>query len=221
MPLVASCPTATCSFKKYLSLTVCAKVKDVSQFLNVSTIASGEGGFKDNSHTRTYSAALPNGIHLRTTATYSLWTQPGNASSLSFHEDAGYPAALANHFIIHSRAADNDSSPFSPESTDKTRQHQHQQPEFGALEVLIYMCINEYDTSVKEGKSRTQQRTLSSSLLKDEQGRVREIPKLHCPTLRSGSDTVDCIMPSTYNSQEASTNLSFPPGIDQNQEYAN
>lgn len=76
-------------------------------------------------------------------------------------------------------------------------------------------------SSVKKGKSRTQQRTLPSSLFKDEQGRVREIPKLHCPTLRSGSDTVDCIMPDTYNSQEASTNLSFAPGIEQNQEYAN
>lgn len=184
-PLDAVCPTASCSFSPYESLAMCAKVADVSSLLDVSTTVPEDReplDFRNMPHnvddagqpTTAYYTSLPNNMTFDTNHPFSFISQPGN-SSLAFIEDEAFPSALFHMFIIHTRADDP-----RGDNTINVTTSSLPTPEFGAFEILFYICVNTYETRVEEGESHTVIKSSTSTPLRNEDGGVTEVPKLQC-----------------------------------------
>jgi hypothetical protein len=149
-PLPAVCSTANCSFPRYSSLAVCTKTADVSEHLEVNVVPYPQGvydselGITENS--TCLNASLPNGIHALSGLSYSFVASPTN-SSLAFVRDFSELPVLSDFFIVYGRAGDEALLEFN--GTDDRPW------KFSALEVLTYLCVNEYETNVKAGVSST------------------------------------------------------------------
>lgn len=182
----ASCPTGKCTFSPYSSLAVCAKAADVSQFL-VTTHTAPEGRTKLEDIVDTFRDealdedempsieiynTLPNNLTLDTTLPYAIKAAPGNAS-LAFVDDEALSTTFVDYFVIYKRTWDELASSSSLENMVENP------PEFGAIEVILYMCVNDYETVVEEGKSRTEIKS-SSSIPVSTESSVTEFPIPQC-----------------------------------------
>ncbi|KAH7131649.1 hypothetical protein B0J13DRAFT_626711 [Dactylonectria estremocensis] len=154
---------------------------DVSEKLHVSTLANpsdadwtigGAQGVIPNS-TTAYNASLPNGVELITPLAYAL-TARGADRSLAFIDDEANFAAVADYFVICSRAG-NVSYP------GYNRTDERQWP-FGAFEVLLYLCVNEYAIKVDAGASSTKvvSSTISPVRGDNRSEKATGLPRLNC-----------------------------------------
>lgn len=175
-----TCSTGNCTFPRSRSLAVCVKIADVSDRLHVSTISNSSdsewtiGGAQGSipNGTTAYNASLPNGVKLITPLSYAANAE-GADTSLAFVDDEANFAALADYFVVYSRAG-NVSYP------GYNRTGERQWP-FGAFEVLLYLCVNEYEIKVKAGVPST--KVIASSVSPVAGGKKSNtvgLPKLTC-----------------------------------------
>ncbi|KAM0345694.1 hypothetical protein ACHAPU_006349 [Fusarium lateritium] len=179
--VIPACSTGNCTFPKSMSLAVCVKTADVSDKLHVSTITNSTdtewtiGGAQGTipNGTTAYNASLPNGVKLITPLSYAANAQ-GADTSLAFVNDEANFAALADYFVIYSRAG-NVSYP------GYNRTEERQWP-FGAFEVLLYLCVNEYAIKVDAGVPSTEVISSSVSPVANvkEGNKVVGLPRLSC-----------------------------------------
>ncbi|CAM1509554.1 Fc.00g032930.m01.CDS01 [Cosmosporella sp. VM-42] len=99
-------------------------------------------------------AALPNGINLITPLSHALNAQ-GADESLVYADDGANFGLLSNYFVIYSRAGN-----VSYLGYNRTPEPQWKS---GAHELLLYLCLNEYQTTVQDGESFT--KVSSSSVI--------------------------------------------------------
>lgn len=174
-PLEAVCPTANCSFTPYQSLAMCVKVADGSSSLVVSTVRPEDRpdfitDTDDDETTFMVYTSLPNGVNFDTVYPYALRTQPGN-SSIAFEHDEAYPSAIIDYFVVYT-ALSGRNPPRRNNDTDISP------PKFHAIEILLYLCVNEYETQVTEGQSRSKIKSSKSTLRTE--GNFTEIPRVIC-----------------------------------------
>jgi hypothetical protein len=112
---------------------------------------------------------------------------------MAFEDDEAYDTALVNIYIIHTRSDDlrGDNPELPPEDSPLPSD-----PQFGAFEVMMHMCVNEYETSVEEGQSRTSIRRTRAKALGSGRGgnaTIDRIPAIACdPAQWDGVDPFDC-----------------------------
>ncbi|KAL6918855.1 hypothetical protein FSST1_002881 [Fusarium sambucinum] len=148
-----TCSTMQCEWPPVLSLGLCASIKNVTEYLNVSGPTEGVDGV------RLYNASLPNGlgflnftdkIHVMTNISSPVRQQPEDDDSipkrrmLSDWDTDVKEATVAHFFIIHSNASPN----------MKTR--------FRAMELIWHFCVQNYTVQVKDGIDST---TISESFV--------------------------------------------------------
>lgn len=162
----ASCSTGEYSFRPFKSLAICAKAADVSRFLVTSYIAPDgreepsdgvELSRERNGQSNAIYYTLSDNVTLDTKRPYSIEGTVGH-SSIVFSDDEAWPSTFMNYFIIHKRSWEN-------HNTNTTIYYEKSPPEFGVIEVLLYICVNEYNTQVQDGQSRTVVRSSTSSLV--------------------------------------------------------
>lgn len=204
-PLDAVCPTASCSFEPFESLAMCAKVADVSDLLTISTtppedrpplnVSSYEMPYNvgdDGLPSTVYYASLPNKFSFDANFPYAFYMQAAN-SSLAFRDDDAFPSSLLHMFIIATKS-----------DIDEIRgldvtEASFPTPEFHAFEILMYMCVNRYETQVEEGESRTVVKSSASIPTTNKAGNVTEIPKIQCDYAPWYSQVVvDCYHDDVY-----------------------
>ncbi|KAH8897278.1 hypothetical protein GQ53DRAFT_837938 [Thozetella sp. PMI_491] len=153
----AVCSSATCTFPKYNSLALCARVQDISKLLHVTRIPNSNSTdwtgavhwnvVADNG-TTAYNASLPNGVSLSTPVAYSYLSAPMD-TSISFSNDSDLGFSSVGHlYIIYSNAGN-----VSYPRINRTNEAPWQ---FQAVEVLFHMCVNTYSTAVTSGNSSTE-----------------------------------------------------------------
>ncbi|CZR66586.1 uncharacterized protein PAC_16487 [Phialocephala subalpina] len=141
-----SCPTGNCTWPDFSSLGICSKTANITSFLSVVSVPGNQsasiGYIVDNNVT------LPNGAYLQAGAmglnittppdvVDGLSVSPTNHSLAFQHEPNTKRTTISNHFIIY-------------QNSNSTSQ-----PSFGAIEVLLYWCVNTYSTSVQSGIAST------------------------------------------------------------------
>jgi hypothetical protein len=154
------------------------KTADVSDSLHVTTLSNSSdsdwtiGGAQAviPNGTTAYNASLPNGVNLITPLSYALLAQ-GADRSLAFVDDEANFAVMADYFVVYGRAGN-----VSYPGYNRTFERQW---EFGAFEVLLYLCVNEYTITVDEGVSTTM---VVSSSVSPAGGRnaSQGLPRLEC-----------------------------------------
>lgn len=213
-PMDADCPTARCTFEPYESLAMCAKVADVSSYLEISMTEPDDGlthleqdgeirnTTADGEPTPMCYVKLPNNITFDQNFPHAFVSVVGNGS-VAFEDDEAYDTALVNVFIIHTRSDDlrNDNPELPPADTPLPSD-----PEFGAFEVMLHLCVNEYETAVEEGRSRTSVRRTRAMSLGSGSGSgsnrtVNRIPTISCDPIQwDGSSAFDCLMNNSTGS---------------------
>lgn len=173
-PIDAVCPTARCTLEPYESVAMCAKVADVTSRLKVSTVrpegddADTPSGIPRGMHNATLVhmgtsgdgqpapvryVSLPNNVTFDHNYPFGVFSAVGNGS-LAFRDDEAYDTALVHLYIIHTRSDDQRGSPDDLEPLEPPGSFPDP-VEFGAFEVMLHFCVNEYETVVEEGRSRT------------------------------------------------------------------
>ncbi|KUJ09624.1 uncharacterized protein LY89DRAFT_657053, partial [Mollisia scopiformis] len=141
-----SCSSGNCTWPDFSSLGICSKVANVTSFLTVSPLATNLsasiGYMVDNNVT------LPNGAFLQagemamniTTAPNvdnSSSVSPVNGSLAFANEPNAAYTTISDHYVIWQNTAGQG------------------QADFGAMEILLYWCVNTYSTQVTAGISST------------------------------------------------------------------
>lgn len=192
MPLEPICTTANCTFPRYESLAVCVKTADVSAQLDVSTAPpNGHPEYVSEDPEADPEAVvytmLPNNVTFDTPFAYAFRSQPGNRS-LAFEEDEAYKTGLVNFFLTYTTAG--------ARAGDRAANSTHPgQIEFRALEVLLYLCVNSYDTMVTEGQSHTKVTSSFSTVVIESDTDKPIIPKTQClapPSSGGGAGELHC-----------------------------
>lgn len=139
---IPSCQTGNCTWPEFSTLGICSKVANVSSFLTVSPLP---GDISSNlTYTVENNAALPNGAYLKAGEVVMNITaspdvidgfsvSPVNHSLAFANEPNAAYTTINNYFVIWQ---------------NKDSQGQG---DFGAIEVLIYWCVNTYSTQVQAG----------------------------------------------------------------------
>lgn len=182
--LDADCPTSRCSFSSYESLAFCTKIADITDMLTVTTTAPenwdsteinklpqnfGDDGLPT---TRFYNS-LPNNVTYDTNFPFGFAAMPGN-TSLAFEDDVSFPSAMLHMYIIAATTDDlHDLGANVTAASVPT-------PKFEAFEILFYMCVNKYHTSVDEGKTKTIVESSTSVPVTNEASNITEVPKMQC-----------------------------------------
>lgn len=206
-PIEATCPTARCTFEPYESLAMCVKIADVSNYLETSmTMPDGRprgmttGTLRntdaEGKPTPMYYLMLPNNVTFDHNYPVAFISTPGNGS-LAFRDDEADGTALMHSYIIHTRS-DNQRSEV------REAPGAFSDPEFGAFEVMMHLCVNEYETVVNEGQSWTTVRRTRATLLESVPGRnmtINRISAISCdPGRWDGPEPLTCMGPRNTGS---------------------
>ncbi|KAF8856529.1 hypothetical protein BDZ45DRAFT_594092 [Acephala macrosclerotiorum] len=141
-----SCSTGNCTWPDFSSLGLCSKVANVTSFLNIITVPGNMSA--SIGYVTDINVTLPNGAYLQAGAmSMNITTLPSTVDgisvsptnySLAFQNESNAEwTTISNPFIIYQ----------NPSSTS--------QGSFGAIEVLLYWCVNTYSTSVQSGIAST------------------------------------------------------------------
>lgn len=131
---------------------------------------------------------LPNNLVFDTPVPYAFRSQPGN-TTLKFKQDEAYKTALVNFFVIYTKRGGGD-DPSAASGTDPVK------VEFRALEVLLYLCVNSYNTVVTDGQSRTDVISSVSTVIITDDTDKPEIAKTQCvnpPSAEGGAGELHCL----------------------------
>lgn len=183
-PIGATCPTANCTFEPYESIAMCVKVADVTDQLEVTKVkpdgkdddrgmhVEAAHSFDENGDLMPmYYTTLANNLTFDSNYFAALRVQPGGIS-LAFAKDEVYASSLLDLYITYTRS---DNPQFHANGTLA-------ELEYGAFEILLHLCVNEYETVVGEGKAHTTVRSTRSSPLNDGRNETAMmIPKVYCP----------------------------------------
>ncbi len=222
------CPSGNCTFEPYQSLGVCSRIADISHLLTVTAMpnsTSADWTFVGDSTPRTvlndikpndttsFNATLPNGINLITPVSYAIARFMANVTdTLAFADDQDGLnfTAISRMYIIYSNAGNISSSSFIwPRDTAW---------EFHAVEILYYICVNTYVTSVTSGNPTTDIIASSNKpFLVDDNEPLPIVPcselatfSWYCPIDRNSTRVTYLADPSDPDSKDISKAYSIP-----------
>ncbi|KAK3690251.1 hypothetical protein B0T22DRAFT_515421 [Podospora appendiculata] len=164
----AKCSSANCTFDQYVSLAVCMKIKDISEFVHAYetvnyTYADWMGDslpkqplLNNNNNTPVWNATLPNGLYLLTPLSYAFITAPRDDPIALNESHNDNFTTLGRFFHIYSNAGNVSYLGYNSTGTEPNVAW-----EFRAAEILYYACVNTYETQVLSGNSST--RVVSST----------------------------------------------------------
>jgi hypothetical protein len=157
-PSPPECPSGNCTFTPYRTLSVCAKVSDISHMLTISRFekppeAAWSSYYRGEVYgqvaankTFAYNVSLPNGIYFTTPLSYAALIRRGE-NSLAFADDpnASNFTALSFQYLIYSTAGNVSYPGYEPPPDQKPWS-------FRAVEILYHLCVNTYETEVRSGR---------------------------------------------------------------------
>ncbi|RDW66797.1 hypothetical protein BP5796_09546 [Coleophoma crateriformis] len=151
--IAPTCPSGNCTWPEYQSLGVCSRVSNISHLLNETTVGDGQMGPTIMNLTLPNDAYLEYGVYKTNISSgLAITYTPGQQLGLLTDNTTIGPLIL-DAYIIYERDGANF---LEVNSTNPAY-------EFDALEILLYWCVNAYQTTVNLGLATT---TVSNSSTK-------------------------------------------------------